>query len=268
MVTEAATNLVKHARRRRDPRPRRSGTATRSALEILALDRGPGIGRRRRRAPGRLLVGRARAGTGLGAIRRASSEFDVYSTRAGGTAMLAVLQARSEPRTAPEPRRCASRACRCRSRARSCAATPGRRRATRDGVAILVVDGLGHGPRRPRPPARPSASLPEDRGRRTARPRCSSACIAGSARTRGAAAAIAQIDPRRRARHVRGRGQHRGLRSSAASARARWSRTTASVGHEVAAVPGVHLSLARRLHARHALRRADHRTGASTAIPG
>ena len=43
------------------------------------------------------------SGTGLGAIRRASSEFDVYSDRAAGTALVAVLQPSPPPRTHGQP---------------------------------------------------------------------------------------------------------------------------------------------------------------------
>ena len=77
--------------------------------------------------------------------------------------MLAVLQARSN-RDTTGPRRCASQACRCRSRARSVCGDAWTCRATRDGVAILVVDGLGHGPSAAEAAREARRLFQEDRG--------------------------------------------------------------------------------------------------------
>lgn len=80
VVTELATNLVKHAgggqillRAAVDP----GGPS----LEILALDSGPGMGDVARCLNDRYSTA-GTSGTGLGAVRRLASEFDVYS-RAG-----------------------------------------------------------------------------------------------------------------------------------------------------------------------------------------
>lgn len=88
VATEMATNLVKHGREgvvllRVASRP------PVASLELLALDRGPGIA-----DLGRALQdGHSTAGTpgtGLGAIRRGATRFDVYSSPAG-TALLAAM---------------------------------------------------------------------------------------------------------------------------------------------------------------------------------
>ncbi|MFL5561484.1 MAG: ATP-binding protein [Gemmatimonadaceae bacterium] len=82
IVTEAATNLVRHARNGvlviqpvRGPR---------RGIEIVSIDRGPGM-----RDPARCLQDGfstgGTGGTGLGAIRRMSSEFDIDSTVGAGT---------------------------------------------------------------------------------------------------------------------------------------------------------------------------------------
>jgi anti-sigma regulatory factor (Ser/Thr protein kinase) len=89
-VTEAATNLLKHA----------GGgqlcvgvnRANQSGLHIVAMDRGNGI----RDVPGSLRDGRSTAGTagnGLGAIRRMASSFDLYSVVGSGTVVSATLYA-------------------------------------------------------------------------------------------------------------------------------------------------------------------------------
>src|SRR6266540_3263859 len=83
VVTEAATNLVKHT-----PQGQllarafdRDGVAV---IEVMALDQGPGI------ASGS-------PGTGLGAIKRQSDEFDIYSIPGKGAALVAQLWSRRPP---------------------------------------------------------------------------------------------------------------------------------------------------------------------------
>jgi len=92
VVTEAATNLVKHTTqgqllaRAFD----RSGVAV---IEVLALDQGPGIAN----VGESLRDGYSTAGspgTGLGAIKRLSDEFDIYSAPGKGAALVAQLWSR------------------------------------------------------------------------------------------------------------------------------------------------------------------------------
>jgi anti-sigma regulatory factor (Ser/Thr protein kinase) len=98
VVTEAATNLLKHAR---DGVLIIQGVETGGTvgLEVLALDRGPGmadVGRCLR--DGFSSVGTA--GNGLGAIARLSSLFDIYSSTETGTAMVARLWKETSERRA------------------------------------------------------------------------------------------------------------------------------------------------------------------------
>ncbi|MCF0073006.1 ATP-binding protein/SpoIIE family protein phosphatase [Dyadobacter sp. CY261] len=87
VLTEIATNLLKHAgggeiilRMIDDAGP--------SGIEILSIDRGPGMA-----DPGRMVEdGVSTAGTlghGLGAIKRLSDQFQIYSTPGWGTVLLA-----------------------------------------------------------------------------------------------------------------------------------------------------------------------------------
>jgi anti-sigma regulatory factor (Ser/Thr protein kinase) len=95
VVTEAATNLVKHT-----PQGQllarafdRDGVAV---IEVLALDQGPGIAN----VGESLRDGYSTAGspgTGLGAIKRLSDEFDIYSIPGKGTALVAQLWSRRPP---------------------------------------------------------------------------------------------------------------------------------------------------------------------------
>src|SRR5262249_58542779 len=85
IVTELATNLVAHAQREIVLRLLTNETAP--GLEIIALDRGPGIGD----VSLCLADGYSRGGTrgcGLGAVRRLSSDFDINSRPPAGTGVM------------------------------------------------------------------------------------------------------------------------------------------------------------------------------------
>jgi anti-sigma regulatory factor (Ser/Thr protein kinase) len=137
VATEAATNIVKHAGQ---------GSvlvrAVAAGVELMALDRGPGIadvGASLR--DGYSTTGTA--GTGLGAMRRISSTFDLYSAPGLGTAVLARILPRAAPRNG--------------SRLQLGAVSAPKEgevvngdgwvdEPTPSGARVLVVDGLGHGP--------------------------------------------------------------------------------------------------------------------------
>jgi anti-sigma regulatory factor (Ser/Thr protein kinase) len=138
-ATELATNLLLHA----DPggwilaRP-----LPPAAVEILAVDHGPGIS-----DVAAAVAGRAPApkglGCGLAAVRHASSTFDIHTRRDRGTVVLAIVDARHDrgPRGERRPRWWAG-------------VSVGIDEACGDGWAVIqephvltvaVVDGLGHG---------------------------------------------------------------------------------------------------------------------------
>jgi anti-sigma regulatory factor (Ser/Thr protein kinase) len=89
VVTELATNLSKHASKGELLfRLLGTGIGPAEGFEVLSLDRGPGI-----KDPARALAdGYSTAGspgTGLGAVVRAATEFDVFSQAGQGTAVVA-----------------------------------------------------------------------------------------------------------------------------------------------------------------------------------
>lgn len=144
VVSELATNLVKHAREGQmllRPLPAIDGTGQ-HGLEVLAIDRGPGI-------PDVALSrrdGHSTAGTlgqGLGAVGRQADFFDVY-TQPAGTLAVARIWNRPPPPAQAGPR--------YRVGAVN-VSTPGEDvcgdqwawRLRDDRLAILVADGLGHG---------------------------------------------------------------------------------------------------------------------------
>jgi len=139
-ATEAATNLLKHAGCG-EILVSAIELAGRRFVELVALDRGPGMANVERCfEDGYSTAGSP--GTGLGAVRRLASALDVYS-RPGGTALLA----RVGPAAAARPRAGGALI------AGLSVAVSGEDRCgdawdqeTYAGVmAVLVVDGLGHG---------------------------------------------------------------------------------------------------------------------------
>lgn len=141
VATELATNLSKYATAGRLLLQilRRSSGA---CIELLAIDSGPGMEDVERcLRDGYSTSGTP--GTGLGAIRRLSSEFDIYSRVGGGTVVLARVGGK-----------CGVPIARGFQWAAVSAPAPNElvcgdawRVAERDGqIALMVADGLGHGP--------------------------------------------------------------------------------------------------------------------------
>jgi anti-sigma regulatory factor (Ser/Thr protein kinase) len=188
-ATEAATNLVKHASGG-EVVLRSLSAAEGGGLELLALDRGPGMA-----DPGQCLRdGFSTAGTsgaGLGAIRRMSDLFDITSAPGSGTVLVARFGERAAAPVTPPP--CEVGAV-CLPVAGEEACGDGWAVETSpDRTAILVVDGLGHG----LPAARAAAEAV--RVFRPAAPRSEPADLlpmlhAALRPTRGAAAAVAVIE--------------------------------------------------------------------------
>jgi hypothetical protein len=186
VATEAATNLVKHATGG-EIVLRSLAAAEGGGVEVLALDRGPGIadiGRCLR--DGFSTTGTA--GTGLGALGRLSDLFDITSAAAIGTALVA--RVRSAPGGAT-PQAAVGVVCLPVSGEEVC----GDAWAVEtfpDRTAVLVTDGLGHGS---------SAAVAAQEAVRVFRQTAHSeptdvihALHAALRPTRGAAAAVAVID--------------------------------------------------------------------------
>ncbi|HEX5746487.1 MAG TPA: ATP-binding SpoIIE family protein phosphatase [Archangium sp.] len=140
VVSEAAKNLVAHAREGFILLRALHG-GPRVGVEVLALDKGPGIADVERC----LRDGFSTAGTsgvGLGAMRRMSTLFDIHSVPGVGTAVLAQLWAEQPP---PASRMEVGGVC---------VPMPGEEvcgdswavDTQADRCLFLVADGLGHGP--------------------------------------------------------------------------------------------------------------------------
>jgi hypothetical protein len=147
VVTEAATNIVRHAHR--GVIVLRGLVAGKTpAIEVLALDKGPGIpDLARAMRDGYSTSGTA--GQGLGGMHRLADTFEVHSQRGMGTALLARIGERPRPSShtqhVPSPDDRVGAVCVPLRGEDACGdawrIVVGHRR-----ISILLVDGLGHGP--------------------------------------------------------------------------------------------------------------------------
>lgn len=145
VVTEAATNLVKYGRNGYII-ARVYEDAGEAGLEVLALDSGPGI----KNTHISLSDGYSTQGTlglGLGAIARLSTQFDIYSTEGGGTAVLARLQDKQRP-AAPRRRNfeLAASGLSVPKEGQEACGDAWTSRWVDAALWVMAVDGLGHGP--------------------------------------------------------------------------------------------------------------------------
>src|SRR5215475_6085928 len=226
VVTEAATNLVKHT-----PQGQllarafdRDGVPV---IEVLALDQGPGIAN----IGDSLRDGYSTSGspgTGLGAIKRLSDEFDIYSAPGKGSALVAQLWSRKQPGGTHSPPLKIGVICLPKPGEVAC----GDAWAVewRGGhCVILVADGLGHGT------DAAVASMAAVNALRT-HPQLAPAELIefahGALRsTRGAALAVADLDLAQEVKYA-GVGNIVGMTYATGSARHMVSHS-GIVGHEV-----------------------------------
>jgi anti-sigma regulatory factor (Ser/Thr protein kinase) len=141
VATELATNLSRYGQ---DGRLllQRVTVGGRPLVEVVAIDRGPGVADIQRCLQDGFSSG-GTAGTGLGAVRRLSATFDIHSTSGAGTAVLSrVAGEETEPgggrfewaaisTPAANEQVCGDAWCIVERD---------------DALAVMVADGLGHGP--------------------------------------------------------------------------------------------------------------------------
>lgn len=190
IASEMGTNLVKHAKEGELLlRTMQHGTA--QGIEILALDRGPGIAN----VGHALQDGHSTAGScgnGLGAIERMASEFDIHSLPGRGTSLVARIWDRMTP-GAQETRKSTTGVV-CQAKAGETVSGDAWLSETVDGrILCAVADGLGHGPQAAKASMLAIESLREHRTSSLAE---QVEFAHGALRsTRGAALGVAQILP-------------------------------------------------------------------------
>ena len=142
VARELASNLVKHAGGgvllvTVVERPDGPG------IELLALDRGPGI----RNIGESLRDGQSTGGslgTGLGAVRRLSSVFDIYAPPGAGAAVLSRIWAQAPERTLPLRTLTVGAVCLPLDGEEACGDAWAVHQ-TAERSLVMVADGLGHG---------------------------------------------------------------------------------------------------------------------------
>jgi anti-sigma regulatory factor (Ser/Thr protein kinase) len=143
VVTECATNLLKHAQRGELlVRPLLHG-ATRYGIEVISIDTGPGIADLYRCfQDGYTTAGSP--GNGMGAIERLSDELDIWSAPGLGTVLRVVFWNR--PKVDVEPAPIVYGVVNLPLQTETVSGDAWSCHAGRDDFTVLVADGLGHGP--------------------------------------------------------------------------------------------------------------------------
>lgn len=225
-VTELATNIVNHAG---------SGTIVcelmvqngNSGLRVLALDKGPGIAD----------LGQAledgystsgTAGNGLGAVRRLSTQFEVYTLAQRGTCVLAEFWPKRKTPNLGFPFQVAAVSLAMR---KETVCGDGWRSRPSNGISLfMVVDGLGHGPLAAEA-ARQAERVLEESGSFSPATILQD-CHDALRNTRGAAAAIAAISPEKKVMFFAGVGNISGTLINVNSRRGLTSHN-GTLGHEL-----------------------------------
>jgi anti-sigma regulatory factor (Ser/Thr protein kinase) len=141
VVTELATNLVKHAVGGEVLVRLVNGKAG-GEVEILAIDRGPGmVDVAACLADGHSTAGSP--GTGLGAAQRLADDFEVHSQRGRGTVVVARLRARR--RAAEPPALMEFGGVSVAKNGETVCGDAWQVQPSVDGALMMVADGLGHG---------------------------------------------------------------------------------------------------------------------------
>lgn len=226
VATEAATNLIRHGKGgqvlvRQLDGPERQG------IELVCVDKGPGM----LDLEGCLTDGFSSRGTmggGFGAMRRLADEFSIWSAPDAGTALVCRFFSRPLPTTNGTTPRVAGLAVPVRGEtacgdAWASAARP-------QGPALLMVDGLGHGPAAAEAAATavqlfagPTWNSPDQ---------AMSVLHAGMRSTRGAAVAVALIDQSRRELRYAGIGNISGALVAGDQTRSLVSHN-GTIGHQM-----------------------------------
>lgn len=201
LITESATNMLKHAHEG----VLFMNTAIvdgRNSVEVLALDRGNGIANLAQSLRDGIST-TGTSGTGLGAMRRQSDEFDAYSQPGAGSAFYMRVQ-RFDPNAGSERDLIQVGAiCQPVAGEDQCGdAWALRTRA--DAATVLVADGLGHGPHAAEASRAAVAALEQHEG---SAPDAMMQVLHQALRpTRGAAGALAEICPKAGELHFAGVG--------------------------------------------------------------
>ncbi|MET0357761.1 MAG: ATP-binding protein [Cellvibrio sp.] len=190
VITEAGTNIIKHAQR--GEILLRSLTHEESlGVEIIAIDNGPGISN----INFHMEDGNSTTGTyggGLGAMNRLAQEFDIYSNGSQGAALVMVIWANTIPK--PHPQWKIGAIC-IPIKGEVVCGDAWTAELHENNLTLLVADGLGHGPEAAKASQAAVAVISANLGKTPAV--LMDYAHKGLYGTRGAAVAISQINETR-----------------------------------------------------------------------
>ena len=187
-VTEIATNLARHARA--GSVLLRSLRDVGTAVEVVAVDAGPGMDPARSRRDGHSSAGTL--GIGLGAIDRLADDTDIASAPGVGTVLVARFDADRRAPVLPDPTTAAL------TRPITGETVCGDAcwiRHDGDRTLLMLCDGLGHGPQAAAASQRATATARTSRAAHIGPQELVAAVHAALSGTRGGAVAAAELDP-------------------------------------------------------------------------
>jgi len=190
VITEAATNILKHAGEGVVTIMRTQSGAEIPGIDVVAVDSGPGIADLEFALRDGVSTA-GTSGTGLGALRRQADEFDVWTERGRGAAFFMRIW---QGAVSPEPCGIEVGAICTPLAGEDACGDAWAVTCNPDGATLLGADGLGHGPEA----AKASAGTVEALGKR---PAAAPGDVLQTAHdllriTRGAALSVARIDYR------------------------------------------------------------------------
>jgi anti-sigma regulatory factor (Ser/Thr protein kinase) len=193
VVTEAATNILKYAGRGEiSLRPYRDGAMdAQQGLEVVALDRGPGIASLELAQRDGYSTGGS-LGAGLGTMARLSSLFDIYSIEGGGTALLARIAGAKVSGLSPPGYEFGAKS--TPKAGQIVCGDAWSVRSVHGKLGVALLDGLGHGPLASEAASRAVGIFQDARGEETPTDVLRRA-HEGLKATRGAVMAVALFDP-------------------------------------------------------------------------
>jgi anti-sigma regulatory factor (Ser/Thr protein kinase) len=147
VLSEIISNLLKHARGTREILVKAiDGGGQGLGIEIIAIDDGPGIRDINRSMQDGVSTAAGSLGLGLGAIKRLSSDFGIYSLADWGTIILSRLYLIKEKKYTRPPAFADPRAIIVPKPDESRCGDGWMFKKKGDVYRVLAVDGLGHGP--------------------------------------------------------------------------------------------------------------------------
>ena len=180
VISELGTNIVKHA-----GQGEMICICSEFSIDILALDKGPGLTDTRSFEDG--FSSQGTAGNGLGAIKRLATHFDYFTAVGKGT----IIHASFETKTNESPYTCAGFSIALKGEEVS----GDNWTSSQDGTKIMVADGLGHGLLAH---TASKAAVDEFENSKHSDPLFDIQLLHGRLRsTRGAAVAVAYLDPKK-----------------------------------------------------------------------